>query len=84
MPEMTPEQRFERIERTLEWITENQARFMTDFERSKAEFAARFAQMEEKHARAYARARQITLALLRGIRRNEARLERHLRDEHDR
>jgi hypothetical protein len=46
MAEMTPEQRFEKIERTLEWVTENQARFMTDLERSKADSQARFVKIE--------------------------------------
>ena len=81
MAEMTPEQRFEKIERTLEWVTENQARFMTEL-----------AEMTERHDRAYRQGRRMVLALLRGIRRSEARLRaemdarerRHLDDHHDR
>src|SRR5512132_1471805 len=106
MAEMTPEQRFKRIERTLEWVAEGQARFLTDLERSKAASEARFVRIENtlesvtehqarfdtKLDRSYAQGRRMVLALLRGIRRSEARLRaemqaherRHLDDHHHR
>jgi hypothetical protein len=78
---MTPEQRFEKIDRTLEWVAERQALFMTELEA-----------MQKKHDRAYAQGRRMVLALLCGIRRSErrlraemdARMNRHLDDDHDR